>query len=245
MNKTYTVSVSPLLSKVLSRTNNKAVVSRKYRAAKTMFTVDGRPKPKAADAVKDKATIQQIKQTLLSSGRYGYRNYLIYTVGINIGRRASDILKLRVEDVVTSAGDMRGEVRHIEDKTGKIIEFYLNASMQDAIAEYLNSMPELQPTDYLFKSQKGSGRLTTRSYWRILQDVQKQLELTDHLSTHTMRKTFGYHKYQEFKNQNIEGGFDVVDMLQDAYGHSSRKQTMTYIGISKENKKKLYCDSAL
>jgi integrase len=216
----------------------------KPTAKYSLYTTDGRPKPKCGDAIKDKDTIQAIKEALLNSGKFGYRNYLIYTVGINVGRRAGDLLKLKVSDVM-SKGNIKCEIVHVEEKTGKIIEFYFNDTIRNAIAEYLNSQPDLKATDYLFKSHKGDGRLTTKAYWRILKDVQNQLQLTDHLSTHSMRKTFGYHKYQEYKGQQIEGGFDVVDMLQDAYGHSSRKQTMTYIGISKENKKKLYCDSTL
>ena len=41
------------------------------------------------------------------------------------------------------------------------------------------------------------------------------------VSTHTMRRTFGYHHYQQYK--------DVV-ILQKIFNHSSQRITLMYIG---------------
>ena len=243
----------------------------------SLYTSDGRIKPSAADPVKDKATIQEIKNHLLNTGRHGYRNYLIFTVGINIGRRAGDLLKLTIGDVVTTHEtinphtnqtdkeiiypiSVKTEITHIEQKTGKRIVFYLNDTVRSAIKEYLYSIKAHNPYLPLFVSQKPSKfnpetmtreediyRLDTKAYWRILNQVKRDLDINLSLSTHTMRKTFGYHKYQEYKNKPIADDTDinVLDILQSAYGHSSRKQTLTYIGITKENKQKLYCETSL
>lgn len=209
----------------------------------SLYTKDGRRKANAADSIKDKGTIKEIKNYLLNNGRYGYRNYLIYTLGINIGRRAGDLLKLKIGDVYSNH-QVKEVVIHIEEKTGKRIEFYLNKPVREALYEYITNLQAIYPERPLFLSQKKVA-LTVKSFWKILNDVKVDLNLNCNFGTHTMRKTFGYQQYQAFKDKDIEGGFDVVDMLQDSFGHYSRKQTMTYIGIAKDNKKRLFCENPL
>ena len=46
------------------------------------------------------------------------------------------------------------------------------------------------------------------------------------VGTHTMRKTFGYHHYQQFKD---------VAILQYILNHSSPSITLRYIGIEQDN----------
>ena len=61
----------------------------------------------AASAIKDKDTIEQIRTLLLSSGRYGYRNWMIFLTGINTGRRCGDILKLKIGQVYDGETSIR------------------------------------------------------------------------------------------------------------------------------------------
>ena len=50
-------------------------------------------------------------------------------------------------------------------------------------------------------------------------------DIPEGISTHTMRKTFGYWHYKQFK--------DVAE-LQMIFNHSHPKVTLTYIGILEE-----------
>nr|WP_231690017.1 tyrosine-type recombinase/integrase [Cytobacillus solani] len=45
------------------------------------------------------------------------------------------------------------------------------------------------------------------------------------MGTHTLRKTFGYHFYQKYKD---------VAVLQQIFNHSSPAVTMRYIGINQD-----------
>ncbi|WP_342668518.1 tyrosine-type recombinase/integrase [Cytobacillus solani] len=45
------------------------------------------------------------------------------------------------------------------------------------------------------------------------------------IGTHTLRKTFGYHFYQKYKD---------VAVLQQIFNHSSPAVTMRYIGINQD-----------
>lgn len=52
----------------------------------------------------------------------------------------------------------------------------------------------------------------------------KEVGLTE-IGTHTLRKTFGYHFYQQYKD---------VAVLQQIFNHSSPAVTMRYIGITQD-----------
>ena len=59
----------------------------------------------------------------------------------------------------------------------------------------------------------------------IIREACKKAGLQERIGTHTMRKTFGYHHYQQFK--------DVV-LLQKIFNHSSPQITLRYIGIEQD-----------
>ncbi|MBO8430908.1 site-specific integrase, partial [Spirochaetes bacterium] len=48
---------------------------------------------------------------------------------------------------------------------------------------------------------------------------------TVNIGTHSMRKSFGYHHYKQFKD---------VAMLQMIFNHSSPQITLRYIGINQD-----------
>jgi integrase len=48
----------------------------------------------------------------------------------------------------------------------------------------------------------------------------------DEIGTHTLRKTFGYHFYQQTKD---------VAMLQEIFNHSSPAITLKYIGVNQDS----------
>ena len=60
--------------------------------------------------------------------------------------------------------------------------------------------------------------------YQILQDAAKYVGL-NHIGTHSMRKTFGYHHYK--KNSNVA-------ILQKIFNHSTPDITLGYIGYSQD-----------
>nr|WP_244917169.1 tyrosine-type recombinase/integrase [Paenibacillus castaneae] len=59
--------------------------------------------------------------------------------------------------------------------------------------------------------------------WNIISAVAREVGIQDSIGTHTMRKTFGYHFYQKYKD---------LALLQQILGHSSQSVTMRYIGLT-------------
>ena len=164
------------------------------------------------DPIRDKNDIRKIKSILLSRN---YRDYLFFEVGINTGLRISDILKLKVSDI---RGKYYIELK--EQKTGKLKKFRMNSVLRAELENYIISKND---DSYLFESFRTSGNPLerTRAYG-ILNQAAKVAKLKIKIGTHTMRKTFGFHFYQQTKD---------IAMLQVLFNHSSPSVTLRYIGI--------------
>ena len=165
--------------------------------------------------IREKENIEAMKRALLNSG---YRDYMLFVMGINTGLRISDLLQLQVADVKDKT-----HVTITEGKTDKTKRFFLNPQLRDEIANYIRGRDD---HEYLFQSQKGENRPISRvQAYRILNKAAQEVGL-DEVGTHTMRKTFGYWHYKEFG--------DVAD-LQQLFNHSSQSVTLRYIGIAQED----------
>lgn len=165
--------------------------------------------------IREKEKIEATKRALLDSG---YRDYMLFVVGINTGLRISDLLQLQVADVRDKT-----HVTITEGKTEKTKRFFINPQLREEIANYIQGMDD---HEYLFQSQKGENRPISRvQAYRVLSKAAKAVGLEE-VGTHTMRKTFGYWHYREFG--------DVAE-LQQLFNHSSQSVTLRYIGIAQED----------
>lgn len=87
----------------------------------------------------------------------------------------------------------------------------------------------MNDNEYLFQSRKGENEPITRvQAYRILNTVADKLGVEE-VGTHTLRKTFGYWHYKQYK--------DVI-ILQDIFNHSAPSITLKYIGITDDIKDK-------
>ncbi|MGE5554246.1 MAG: site-specific integrase [Betaproteobacteria bacterium] len=163
--------------------------------------------------IRDKAKIEAMKVELL---KRGYRDYLLFVVGINTGLRISDILNLRVKDVKDKT-----HITLTEQKTGKTKRFLINDQLRGELEKFIRGMDE---DEYLFQSRKGGNPITRVQAYRILNDAATKVALEE-IGTHTLRKTFGYHHYQ--KNKDIA-------LLQKLFNHSAPSVTLRYIGITQD-----------
>ena len=217
--------------------------------SKSRYTSDGRKKANAASPIRNVEDIQKLEQYFLSTGHY--RDYLLFVLGNNTGRRCGDLVTLKISDVYDFKNDcvLDKIVFLREEKTGKRFPYmFLNDNVRDAIETYLCSLATFPPCDdFLFKSQirnrrtsvhaSNAGHITVASYWRILNNAAKAVGIDmskQNVGTHTMRKTFGYHKYQHAVDS---GDISVLSKLMVIYNHSSEQITSRYIGIEEDEMK--------
>lgn len=167
------------------------------------------------EPIRDKKAITKIKSIL---AKQGIRNLLLFDLGINSGLRISDILKLKVSDVKN-----KSHIEIVEKKTGKKKKFLLNDKLKCLINSYVNDKNGLEP---LFLSQKGNYNFLSRGQaYKIIHDACRLAGLKCNIGTHTLRKTFGYHHYKQFKD---------IAILQTILNHSSPSITLKYIGINQD-----------
>mgnify|MGYP000641513062 FL=1 len=200
---------------------------------------------KTVEPIRDNKTIKNMRAILKSQST---RNELLFILGINVGLRISDILKLKVRDLTKSNTKApKDYVIITEIKTRKIKKFYIGDIVKKVIENYMkeNNNPEFDT--YIFLSKKGVNRPITRQQaYRIINNAAELLGIVERndkgnlihgeIGTHTLRKTFGYHS---FKNGTS------LELLMDLFNHSSKTQTLRYIGITEDQKKEVYLKSNL
>lgn len=160
--------------------------------------------------------IEKMKKALM---RYcSYRDYMMFTIGINIGLRIGDLLSLRVSDILEGT-----HIVIVEQKTEKTKRFLVNPKLRREVKAYARKM-KLKTNDYLFPSRKGNGPITRVQAYRVLNKAAEMADVPD-VGTHTLRKTFGYLHYQKYKD---------IALLQQILNHSNPKDTMIYIGLTQD-----------
>ena len=139
----------------------------------------------------------------------------LYSIGIYSGLRISDILTLKVKDV-----KQKRSIKIREKKTGKERYFPINPELKLLINKYCINKHD---NEYLFHNRNGNP--ISRQYaYRIIHEAGLKNGI-DHLGTHTLRKTFGYHFYTQKK--------DIV-LLQKILNHKDPSITLRYIGIEQD-----------
>ncbi|MDQ0660605.1 site-specific integrase [Paenibacillus sp. W2I17] len=179
------------------------------------------------EPIRDKKKIEAMKKVLKGSNM---RDYCLFVLGINSGLRISDILNLRIDDVIDVNRKLKERIIIKEKKTGKPKDFPINESTGKAIREYLDTRLNYQMDEPLFISRKKGAPLQRTTAWTILNETAEMVGIKN-IGTHTLRKTFGYHYYKETKD---------VAMLQKIFNHSAPSITLRYIGISRDEQDEAY-----
>ena len=164
--------------------------------------------------IRDKNKISEIKSLLLKNN---YRDFVLFTLGINTGFRISDILEIKVSYVRNKT-----HIAISEKKTGKLKKAYINSSLKEELDSYIFDMFD---DDFLFRSREGENKPISRvRAYQLLSDVAKKVGLEE-IGTHTLRKTFGYWHYKQHKD---------IALLQELFNHSAPSVTLRYIGINQD-----------
>lgn len=177
------------------------------------------------EPIRSKKDIEKMKLILK---RNGYRDYFLFTLGINVGLRISDLLKLKTDDVFDYEKNIVKETIRMRDKkTNKDNRFPIISELAFEIEKYLEVMG-LNKGDYLFQSRKGFNKpITPDRAYMIIREAGKEIGLNN-LGSHSLRKTFGYWHYKRKKD---------LALLMEIFNHSSHKVTMRYIGIDIDYKR--------
>jgi integrase len=178
----------------------------------------------SVEPIKDKKKILAIKRNLKEEGNP--RNYLLFVMGVNLALRISDLLSIKIKDVIDLKGNIKDYLFIKEAKTGRQAKIYLNDTVKEALNYYLEKTKGIDPDSYLFKSERSNKRLDRVRVWGLIQEWVKLAGLSgERYGTHSLRKTWGY----QARMQGIS-----ISQIQNKLGHKSPAITSRYIGIDQE-----------
>lgn len=184
-----------------------------------------------AQPIRDLDELEHLKNYYLNI-QPNLRNHVLIITGINTALRISDILKLKWKDVYNfQMHAFRQHITLIEQKTGKKTCIAMNKSLTIALARYKNSLKEIQPEMYLFYGKYKNKHLSRSQAFRIIKQACVKLQLSEHFTCHSLRKTFGYHAWNS--------GADPT-LLMVIYNHSSFTITKRYLGIEQDDKDQIF-----
>ena len=180
----------------------------------------------SVEPIRRKKDIKLIKKILQDSPR----NLCLFILGINTNLRASDLLKIKVEQVRhLQPGE---EITLKEKKTQKQRRINLNRVCIEAIQNLLKSI-KYEDDDFLFLSnRKDKNALTVSSLSTLVKKWCKDINLKGNYASHTLRKTWGYH-------QRVTFGVGIPELMV-CFNHTSQKQTLDYLCVQPEEIKSVY-----
>lgn len=176
----------------------------------------------------------------------GKKYVLAFTLGINLGLRANELLTIKIKNVYNPDGSVRfsEDIEDISDaviilqsKTKKFRKVFLNQACKDAL-EWCNPVKGSEndvTTEFLFPSREG-GAIQVGTFRKVLKEAALACGIKYNVGTHTCRKTWGWSQYK----YNCEKANLDITRLQRAFGHSSPEVTLRYLGITDEEDKELY-----
>ncbi|WP_320041235.1 tyrosine-type recombinase/integrase [uncultured Desulfobacter sp.] len=180
----------------------------------------------SVEPIRRQKDIKLIKKILQDSPR----NLCLFILGINTNLRASDLLKIKVEQVRhLQPGE---EISLKEKKTQKQRRINLNRACIEAIQNLLKSI-KYEDDDFLFLSnRKDKNALTVSSLSTLVKKWCKDINLKGNYASHTLRKTWGYH-------QRVTFGVGIPELMV-CFNHTSQKQTLDYLCVQPEEIKSVY-----
>lgn len=180
--------------------------------------------------IRDKETLCNFKNYYLTD-QPNPRNYTLIVVGLNTALRINDLLHLTWDKVYLN-GKIRDHIFVIEKKTGKENRIYLNREAKAAIERYASVAAHTN--SYIFDSSRNSSEPLSRfQAYRIIRKAAESVGLPEHISCHSMRKTFGYHAWKQGTPPAL---------LMSIYNHSNYRITKRYLCIDQDDKDKVFCN---
>lgn len=163
------------------------------------------------------------------------RNYALIVFGLHTALRISDILQLKWNDIYDfDRSCYRNHLFIQEKKTGKHNIIALNEHVKSALEELKKERQNAAPADYIFTKNTDYGTPLCRSQaFRIVKRAAEDALHEEHISCHSLRKTFGYHAWKQGTPPAL---------LMDIYNHSSYRITKKYLGIEQDERDSIFME---
>lgn len=184
--------------------------------------------------------VQQVANSF--TGYFAQRNKTLFILGVMSGFRISELLSLKIRDVVQNK-QVRSEVEVLRrNMKGKheSRQVFMNPQAQEAVLGLIRVLQKRgawSHDSYLFKSRQGRNSPITRQHaYDILTAAFSSAGLTGKLGTHSMRKTFGNNVYEHMLALVAQGlPVEPYRETAKALGHRDLSNTEKYLSFRDEH----------
>ena len=173
----------------------------------------------------DPHQVRLIRDVLRVEGNL--RDLALFCVGIDTMLRASDLLKLKVSDIMDDhGGKIKTEFSVQQQKTSQGNVVALTPATQDILVKWIKEGGKLS-WDYLFTGVRKSKHvpISSRHYRGLVKKWAGMARLNpEDYSSHSLRRTKASLIFQATNN---------VEVVRQLLGHSSVASTSAYLNVSK------------
>ncbi len=178
--------------------------------------------------IRNKHQIRELASYYLQRGQL--RNHVLIVLGVHTALRISDLLRLRWDDVYDfRAGRVKASISIIEQKTKKSKIIALNKAAVKALE--LFAAANAKPGRFLIENARTKKAISRIQAYRLIRAAAEALHFQERVSCHSLRKTLGYHAWQS----NVPPA-----VIMEIYNHSSWSVTRRYLGVTQDDKDKVY-----
>jgi integrase len=124
----------------------------------------------------------------------------------------------------------------MEQKTGKKRTIRINSEFQKHVRDCYNALGIEDISEKCFLSRKGTVFSIQRINTRLKEIKARYSVKIDHISTHSLRKTFG-RKVVDLAGENSEM---ALIKLSELFNHSGPQVTRRYLGLRQEELMEVY-----
>ena len=179
------------------------------------------------EPIRNKIQVNQLIMYYYNKGEM--RNHLLILLCLHTALRISDILRLTTHDVYDFKNHrVRRSITIIEKKTRKSKTIALHKNIITALSACFPANHKNMP---LIRNKRTNKPISRVQAYRIIRHAAEELNFSQRVSCHSLRKTFGYHCWR--------GGTSPA-VIMDIFNHSSLAVTKRYLGVSQDDKNKVY-----
>ncbi len=193
-------------------------------------------------AIKSEATIRAIKGIISKNKTANTsRNLLLWIIGTNTGLRISDILALRLKDVLDNKGEIRESLEITEKKTKRPRDIAIRPPVKSALERFFRDTGSYDPNEYLFKDRRKGKEdinkpITRVRAWQMINDWGRKAGVNYKIGCHSLRKIFGSYAFK--------AGIPLI-YISEELGHRNVEVTKRYLGITADETKNAFKNFAV
>jgi integrase len=182
---------------------------------------------KFVEPIRSIQKLNEIKSLLRD--KWNIKDLLLIEHGINSALRVSDLLSLRIGDVIDDNWQPRDHYFIKELKTRKVSKVHITPKVKETIVLYQKKYPSVasMPSNYIFfqsrSNEKWLNPISRQQARKIINKVCRAVWLTWQYWWHTLRKTRWYQARKKWIS---------LPIIQEKLNHSSLSITKRYLWIT-------------